>query len=783
MGCKYGISRTVEYWDGTKKKLNSEQLMEFLKEKLNFWKWAVNNSDISGFDIIHEENWRKRNLKEINEIVRKMLSLKNLQDIRDALKTLFSAKNEKRLIWSTWGGFYSYIDKGLDDDIIYLANLVKDIATSEDFNEKWVEELSDKMIAFNSNFRNLRNLKGTVRNLLGELFGKIHIEMHPIYNGNAKEFINTFFNYNSSSYMDFEQCFNIVKEEYIKSVGRLMSHDMPLNSEIDAMFNFYFHKGDMGEKQWNEVKKKWYFGVYNGEKPHVVEGKKMEYVYAESNEEIPFEKDIETLLNAKNQIILYGPPGTGKTWIAREYVNKKIEESKYKTSTNRTSLKNELGYYLLVMNTSTYPIKNIVLGMEEEFTGNVKSAFESLNVGDIAFVYVGAPEKRVYAIARCSEKIDDHHAKFKILKIVKGPSYQDMKSEEPIMSNPGVRSMLRGTLFALSPDEANWIASKINRNVLEDLGLLETLREEEYKYSEFVTFHPSFSYEDFVESIKPSSEDNELKFRIEEGVFKKMARDAYNALLDYAEIEQSKRWFENKGLPKLDESEENKVKEKIKEGDFPKFYLIIDEINRGDVSKIFGELITLLEKDKRLFMEHEMRVKLPYSKKEFGVPPNLYIIGTMNTADRSIALMDVALRRRFAFLEIMPDMSVVENLVINKLPDDLKNLATKALDVLKKINERIRENYDRDHQIGHSYYLQLKNAKTEDELESKLKYIWLYEILPLLQEYFYGSEDKLAKVLYKCEKKENVDFIECYKDKINSSITEFFDSILKSNSE
>ncbi len=503
--------------------------------------------------------------------------------------------------------------------------------------------------------------------------------------------------------------------------------------------------------------------------------------YIEYSDDLFFE--IEKILSVKNQMILYGPPGTGKTWIAREYASKKVEEPKYKTSIDKLSLRDDTGYYLLVMNASKYPIKNINSYLEEEFTGNVKSAFESLNEEDIAFVYIGAPQKRVYAIAKCSEKIDDHHAKFKILKIVEGPSYQDMKSEEPMMSNPGVRSMLRGTLFNLSLDEANWIASKIDRKELENLKLIETSKEEkEYNYSAFVTFHPSFSYEDFIESIKPNSESDELKFRIEEGVFKKISREAYNALLDYAEIDSSKRWFENKGLPKLTVDEKNKVKDKIKEGNFPKFYLIVDEINRGDISKIFGELITLLEKDKRLFMENEMRVKLPYSKKEFGVPPNLYIIGTMNTADRSIALMDVALRRRFAFLEIMPDMGVVENLVINNLLDNLKDLATKALDALKKVNERIRENYDRDHQIGHSYYLQLKDATTEDELESKLKYIWLYEILPLLQEYFYGSEDNLAKILYKCDEGKKIDFINCYKEKIDSNITEFLDKIIKPSS-
>ncbi|EDY34304.1 ATPase, AAA family [Aciduliprofundum boonei T469] len=316
----------------------------------------------------------------------------------------------------------------------------------------------------------------------------------------------------------------------------------------------------------------------------------------------------------------------------------------------------------------------------------------------------------------------------------------------------------------------------------------------------FVTFHPSFSYEDFVESIKPNADEDELRFRIEEGIFKRIARNAYNALLEYAGVHVSKRWDANGELPDLEDEERNKVKDVLDKEDFPKFYIIIDEINRGDVSKIFGELITLLEKDKRLFMENEMIVRLPYSKKKFGVPPNLYIIGTMNTADRSIALMDVALRRRFAFLEIMPSYTVLlkylgisnvnkEDDAVKEIKDwkgdDLRDIKKLAIKALYTINEEIKKNYDRDHQIGHSYYLQLKDATTEDELKSKLKYIWLYEILPLLQEYFYGSNENLEKILYPCNKSGNVenDVIGCYKRDImredNSwSVAKFFDAII-----
>lgn len=161
--------------------------------------------------------------------------------------------------------------------------------------------------------------------------------------------------------------------------------------------------------------------------------------------------------------------------------------------------------------------------------------------------------------------------------------------------------------------------------------------------------------------------------------------------------------------------------------------LIIDEINRGDVSKIFGELITLIEEDKRIGNKHQMKITLPYSKESFGVPNNLYIIGTMNTADRSIALLDTALRRRFDFEEIMPRPALLNNKVVEGTNINLQTLLT-------RINERITNKYDRDHQIGHSY---LMGVNTKEQLERAYK----NRILPLLNEYFYNETKTVAKIL------------------------------------
>ncbi|WP_053992917.1 McrB family protein [Mangrovimonas sp. TPBH4] len=161
------------------------------------------------------------------------------------------------------------------------------------------------------------------------------------------------------------------------------------------------------------------------------------------------------------------------------------------------------------------------------------------------------------------------------------------------------------------------------------------------------------------------------------------------------------------------------------------YVLIIDEINRGNVSAIFGELITLLEKDKRITEEEKVWIKLPYSKKEFGVPGNLSIIGTMNTADRSVEALDTALRRRFEFKEMMPDYAVIKD---KKVDEVLLS------DVLRTINQRIELLIDRDHTIGHSYFYKVK---TKRDLANAFN----NKIVPLLQEYFYGDYGKIGLVL------------------------------------
>lgn len=242
------------------------------------------------------------------------------------------------------------------------------------------------------------------------------------------------------------------------------------------------------------------------------------------------------------------------------------------------------------------------------------------------------------------------------------------------------------------------------------------------KYSELdkfiTTFHQSFSYEEFVEGLKPVlDEDAEvMKYHIEKGVFYK-ACDRAAVVAGYSSLKEClKDTIDNRFDNFKKALNENKT-----------VLLCIDEINRGNVASIFGDLISLIEPSKRLGAgELEMTAILPYSKLPFGVPANLVIVGTMNTSDRSIQLLDSALRRRFIFEELLPNYDVIEN-------EDAKK-------VLKNINARIRCLLNKDNQIGHSYFMYAENSC--DILSA------LYnKIIPLLEEYFYNDIDKVRFVI------------------------------------
>jgi len=275
---------------------------------------------------------------------------------------------------------------------------------------------------------------------------------------------------------------------------------------------------------------------------------------------------------------------------------------------------------------------------------------------------------------------------------------------------------------------------------------------EQYKGNgqiEFVTFHPSYAYEDFVESIRPQinkdkdkDEGDGQKFVYHDGIFKKMCLMALKEIykeLGINEILNSWKDFVPKRF-------KDALKRKIEENpnflnSLKRYVLIIDEINRGDISKIFGELITLIEDDKRLGKDNDIIVKLPYSQQFFAVPPNLYIVGTMNTADRSLTSIDIALRRRFHFEEMKPELEELllesESERYNIKLDD-RSAFDESINVAIHINKKLAENPDigRDKRIGHAFFCGIQNNQ---QVESA----WINKIWPLLEEYYYFDKKEL----------------------------------------
>jgi Cdc6-like AAA superfamily ATPase len=232
---------------------------------------------------------------------------------------------------------------------------------------------------------------------------------------------------------------------------------------------------------------------------------------------------------------------------------------------------------------------------------------------------------------------------------------------------------------------------------------------------EFLTFHQSYSYEDFIEGIKPELSETDVAYKIDEGVFQKMCNRARN------------------------DSANN-------------YAIFIDEINRGNISSIFGELITLIEEDKREGKPNQIKATLPYSKTTFSVPNNLFIIGTMNTADRSVEALDTALRRRFSFIEMNPEPQKLSETNFKCEGVDLEKL-------LLSLNGRIEKLLDKDYCIGHSYFMNIQDRKNPID---ELRMIFQNKILPLLQEYFYGDWGKIMLVIGKefvFKKAETVKFL------------------------
>lgn len=376
-------------------------------------------------------------------------------------------------------------------------------------------------------------------------------------------------------------------------------------------------------------------------------------------------------------LIMYGPPGTGKTYLARQFADYFLKAQSVKLASaedRRIRTLQRLRWY-----------EAIALTMA---SADGKQTFK---VGEL----LRSPTLQSYAALKSSAKVSN--AIWAQLQIHTAPESKT------------VNYSARHAPFLFDKQiDAQWILTAAGREYvsetldaeLQELRAPATDKAQASDFYEFVTFHQSFAYEEFVEGLKPFliEETDSVGYEVRPGVFKDICARADAAWQAHGE-------------------------------QAPKYLLVIDEINRANIAKVFGELITLIEDDKRLGKDNSLRVRLPYSGEMFGVPPNLYILGTMNTADRSIALLDLALRRRFSFVELMPEASVLQEV-------DGVDLRS----VLNRLNDRIQILLDRDHQVGHSYLMDLKS-------KSSLHHAWYNRIVPLLEEYFYNDSERLYAVL------------------------------------
>ncbi|HEX2078944.1 MAG TPA: AAA family ATPase [Longimicrobium sp.] len=427
----------------------------------------------------------------------------------------------------------------------------------------------------------------------------------------------------------------------------------------------------------------------------------------------PLFTELQEALDRKGQAILYGPPGTGKSYQARRFAvwsllraegrqdaEAVIADARRFAAEERrlTTAQVARRVWWVVANPAQWAWDELRRERTVDYRyGRIRRNYPLVQKGDLVVGYQAAPDRRIVALARVQQGLhtaeDGPRIELEwVADVQNGPAYDEMAADPVLRRCEPMRFRNQGTLFALTEDEASHLLSLLAER---DPSLRPHLEAEETIGAlTRVTFHPSYSYEDFVEGFRPvDTGEGSLVLRLEDGVFKRVCREA-----------QANR---------------------------DRTYLVlIDEINRANVARVLGELITLLEKDKRGLV-----VTLPQSKESFSVPDNVQVLGTMNTADRSIKLLDAALRRRFAFLELMPDDTLLRGATIEGLALD---------DFLGGLNRRIIKHEGREKQVGHSYLL--VDGRAVDE-PAEFARRFRHEILPLLQEYCYDDYSRLAEYL------------------------------------
>lgn len=392
--------------------------------------------------------------------------------------------------------------------------------------------------------------------------------------------------------------------------------------------------------------------------------------------------------------ILYGPPGTGKTYHtidkALEILGENLKSRDEKKAKFDEYVKN--GQIVFITFHQSYGYEEFVEGIKPMMNNGANSRELKYEIKDGIFKDIC--NKALENYENSNLNTEELREKIELREKVEKFLNRLLETNEPISKTKG----------------GNFFINSFNNNTIEI-------------YSEDVErFDGIFklSLSTFITLLKSN-----IEFNSAVEMFKKVfGRDyADRTHTYYFNLVNKFKEYEKQAVLKTEDN-------KISSNSLNSYIIIIDEINRGNISKIFGELITLIEPSKRIGADEELKVTLPYSKEEFGVPQNVYILGTMNTADRSITSLDTALRRRFEFIEMMPDVS--------KLSNDYKDVNLREL--LKAINTRIEYLLDREKTIGHAFFIDVENL--ED-----LKKVFQNKIIPLLQEYFYNDYALISAVL------------------------------------
>lgn len=699
--------------------------------------------------------------------------------------------------------------KNLRERFVKLGfNIVDKNITSEmeesmqnDVNYYWVNQSQNYEDEKNGNYICAPNTTGQERQILKEL--KVG---DKIVSYNKKRGIQATLDVTNAYYIDDKNNI-IVNVNYteIKPINKtaLLKNITDHNIDIHYKYSPFDKNNDINQGYCFKINKNLYNAILDKPVP-------TEVTQSEKKEE-------DMIDNYPKNLILYGPPGTGKTYNTIVEAIKILDKPLYEQYINTKPTLDEYKEWFA---------KNPPSGKGEISDNYLNGAFSNLQK------YEDELNNQKYSLFNITteKELDDYLNEIKNSNIWK--KYEKHNWIETIVNN---------YLDFYKYWNKSYSDLQTRFKELKDEGRIE-----------FVTFHQSYSYEEFVEGIKPDidwddeiesqeTSSNEIKYVGKKGVFKNICEEAKEKLYEISDLnitfddvikklkeelkespfiknitrgeieikdikgndvyylygstktqkkilldkialllEQNKN-YDNADLFFRDYNHEaysvrfypfafyknlQKIKKELEQEktitlnrktsinkNAEKYVLIIDEINRGNISKIFGELITLIEEDKRLGEEHELKITLPYSQqKDFGVPSNLYIIGTMNTSDRSIASVDIALRRRFKFKEIMPEQKLVKDLAIPlsiKVKDkDDNEIKTNLKVIFKVLNKRISALLDRDHQIGHSYFIKVGNI-------DELKQVWFDSVMPLLNEYFYGDWEKLQAILGKAGDKNN----------------------------